>query len=87
MKECCGYGTDGKKETGYDCVIIPRASKQATADKLVGGSEFCGRALADASMGAAGGPATVCSKYLINFKKRSVYEWSTFAKIHSNFNR
>jgi len=62
MKECCGYGTDGKKETGYDCVIIPRASKQATADKLVGGSEFCGRALADASMGAAGGPATVCSK-------------------------
>jgi hypothetical protein len=23
---CCGYGTDGKKTNGYDCVMIPGAS-------------------------------------------------------------
>jgi len=58
---CCGYGTKGTK-TNYDCVIIPRASKQATADKLVGGSEFCGRALATKTAGMPGAAATVCSK-------------------------
>ncbi len=26
---CCGYGKDAMKTTGYDCVIIPGASKEA----------------------------------------------------------
>lgn len=47
---------------GYDCIIIPGATKKTPADALTpGGSEFCGRALVTADK-ADQDPATVCSK-------------------------
>ena len=56
---CCGYGSDGRKTKGYDCIIIPAATKQATLDALIPGNadEFCGRALATETSGPH---ATVC---------------------------
>lgn len=45
---------------GYDCVIIPQASKAAGNDLLA--SEFCGRQIGTAMLGMPVGPATVCSK-------------------------
>ena len=50
------------KEEGYDCVIIPFATKAANNADLKA-SEFCGRALAT-NLGALGGPMTICSKLL-----------------------
>eukprot|EP00096_Caligus_rogercresseyi_P007893 TRINITY_DN26032_c0_g1_i1.p1 TRINITY_DN26032_c0_g1~~TRINITY_DN26032_c0_g1_i1.p1 ORF type:complete len:403 (+),score=38.83 TRINITY_DN26032_c0_g1_i1:23-1210(+) len=56
---CCGYGEDGKKTSGYDCVIIPGAEKKT--GKVVNSNAICGRSvgLVDMTMGAA---ATVCSR-------------------------
>jgi hypothetical protein len=49
------------KTTGYDCVIIPGASKEA--DNVdIKASEFCGRALAS-NLGAAGAFTTICCKF------------------------
>lgn len=58
---CCGYGTDGMKTTGYDCVIIPMATLKATLGKVVSlnGDEFCGQNLVTVTGTTA---ATVCSK-------------------------
>jgi len=58
---CCGYGADGMKTTGYDCVIIPGALKGTANNMDVMASEFCGRQLATAALGAAKPAATVCS--------------------------
>ena len=57
---CCGYGTTGAATMGYDCVIIPQASKMTGGDLLA--SEFCGRALVTSMLGALAGPGSVCCK-------------------------
>lgn len=57
---------------GYDCVIIPTATKKGTTDSLIPGNadEFCGRALATVTNGPS---ATICCNisspllYDINF--------------------
>ena len=61
QSNCCGYGSDGRGTRGYDCVIIPIASKKDTLSKVIPGNsdEFCGRALVTVTNGA---PATVCCK-------------------------
>ena len=64
---CCGFGADGMKTVGYDCVIIPGASKKAGDD--LKGSEFCGRQLGTAMSGAEVAAATVCCKFTL-----AVYE-------------
>ena len=51
---------DAMQMVGYDCVVIPGASKAMGSSDL-GGSEFCGRQLA--SLMSAMPRATVCSKY------------------------
>ncbi|XP_071749656.1 uncharacterized protein [Lepeophtheirus salmonis] len=58
---CCGYGEDGMKTSGYDCVIIPGAEKKT--GKLANSNAFCGRSkgLVDMTMGDA---KTVCSRAL-----------------------
>ena len=63
---CCGYGTDGMKTTaGYDCIMIPGASK-ATGTMVppaqCGG--FQGLVTAKASKQTSS--KTVCSKYKTN---------------------
>jgi len=66
--KCCGYGMDGMGTLGYDCLIIPNAMNSKVTKFAAGGSEFCGRALADGldTAGAAktteDAAATVCSK-------------------------
>ena len=51
---------DAMQMVGYDCVVIPGASKAMGSSDL-GGSEFCGRQLA--SLMSAMPRATVCSEY------------------------
>lgn len=58
---CCGYGNNGKVTTGYDCVMIPSATKQATAGVVIGANAFCGRSSGLASQ-ATGAAKTVCCK-------------------------
>ena len=54
------------KTTGYDCVIIPGALKGTAKNMDVMASEFCGRQLATAALGAAKPAATVCCKFYKN---------------------
>lgn len=75
---CCGYGKDGMGTNGYDCVIIPGASK-GTANKMdVQASEFCGRQLATAALGEAKPAATVCSM-VVPFQIRFLSDSFEFA--------
>jgi len=39
--KCCGYGKEGTKTTGYDCVVIPGAKKESMSLESVP-SEICG---------------------------------------------
>ena len=67
---CCGYGVDGKATKGFDCVIIPGASRKTaktssgvTTNGDIKDSEFCGRQLGVHETTQANGPrATICSK-------------------------
>lgn len=49
LSGCCGYGGDGNKASGFDCVQIPNASAGAgavapnTDGKLLLVNAFCGR--------------------------------------------
>lgn len=57
--ECCGYGMDGKaSKIGYDCVIIPGASK---VTMKLAPSAICGKSV---GLVTATGTAskTICSK-------------------------
>ena len=47
---------------GYDCIIIPNATKKSTLGTLIPGNadEFCGRALATITSGTS---ATVCCNF------------------------
>ena len=73
---------DGMGTLGYDCLIIPNAMNSKVTKFAAGGSEFCGRALADGldTAGAAktteDAAATVCSKY--------TYAIDEILKIHLN---
>ena len=66
---CCGYGADGMKTTGYDCVIIPGALKGTANNMDLLASEFCGRQLATAALGMAKPAGTVCCKFFKVFSK------------------
>merc|ERR1712156_779886 len=79
MGSCCGYGPDGMGTVGYDCVIIPGASKNtAMAKSVSGGSEFCGRQLATAALGMAKPAATICSM-VVPFQIRFLSDSFEFA--------
>ena len=61
--QCCGYGSEANKNTnGFDCVMIPGATKAADKADLAGGAAygFCGGQLA--SINANANAATICSK-------------------------
>lgn len=61
---CCAYGNDGAGTNGFDCVIVPGASKGTNNADMLPGDEFCGRmgfATDIKNNNAAFG--TVCSKY------------------------
>jgi hypothetical protein len=64
--KCCGYGSTGKKTSGYDCVIIPGAAKMtAPYTMILGNQAFCGAAglLTSNSKTSKTGGKTVCSKW------------------------
>lgn len=82
---CCGYGVDGVKTEGGDCIVVPRASKKATLGAVVAlnGDEFCGGILATATGTTA---ATVCSQSLpfhVRFLSDN-YEFADEAKLSPN---
>ena len=57
---CCGYGSDGKKTTGYDCIVIPGAAK--TGGALIPNNAFCGGyGLVTANAGTTS--KTICSEF------------------------
>ena len=57
---CCAYGADGKKTSGYDCVLIRGAAKFTANEAMIAGGAFCGRkGLASATNGNT---KTICSK-------------------------
>ena len=77
---CCGYGSDGAKSSkGYDCVIIPMATKQATISAEIGasmgnmlaGDEFCGSFFGSKTT-AAITPSSICSKWIHHFHDRKI---------------
>ncbi len=61
---CCGYGSKGTKTTGYDCIMIPGASK-ATAMKNPAPNSICGngKGLINTTIAAMKISTTVCSKF------------------------
>ncbi|XP_059087694.1 uncharacterized protein LOC131884073 isoform X2 [Tigriopus californicus] len=58
---CCGYGSKGTKTAGFDCVMIPSASKMAVSKVILPAAAFCGRSKGLVSVGG-GNSATVCSR-------------------------
>ena len=61
---CCGFGVDGKKSTsGYDCVMIPDASK--TDGTILKARAFCGPIGLVTMKGTTA--ATVCCKFILPF--------------------
>ena len=70
-RQCCGYSQNGAKvaerskgTNGYDCVMIPGASKQADKGALISGAVngFCGGELASIAAGSVIA-ATICCKF------------------------
>ena len=61
---CCGYGTDGKGiAVGYDCVVIPGASKATLPVQVPVANAYCGKSAGLVSAkGAATKNKTICSK-------------------------
>jgi len=58
--KCCGYGTNGVGTKGFDCAIIPGASKNTVMSSLFAGDEFCG-SVGLSSTAGGGNMVTVCS--------------------------
>ena len=61
---CCGYGLDGMgTAVGYDCVVIPGASKATLPVNVPVANAYCGK---NAGLVSAKGDATknktICSK-------------------------
>ena len=74
--QCCGYGAAADGVGGFDCAIIPGATKFAAtanglAETLASGAAngFCGGEFATAGAIAA---ATVCCEYNIDCSKCSL---------------
>lgn len=69
---CCGYGPAGVKTVdlgGYDCVMIPGASKAALPAGTPVPNSICGNGVGLVTTGAIGtASATVCSNLKIIFK-------------------
>ena len=63
---CCAYGTDGKgSKVGYDCVIIPGASKFTAPVNVPVANAICGKNIGLVT--AKGTTAkTICSKFIPN---------------------
>ena len=64
---CCGYGTDGKQsKVGYDCVVIPGASKATLPVNTPAPNVYCGRSagLVSKKSGDATANKTICSEFL-----------------------
>ena len=61
-KNCCGYGDDGRKRSGFDCVVIPGALT-ASKNTIPGAQMVCGRSRGLGS--ASAGPKTICCKFQI----------------------
>jgi hypothetical protein len=57
---CCGYGDTGKNTKGYDCLVIPGASK-FTGKTILAANHFCGNALVTAN-NVASTSKTICSE-------------------------
>ena len=60
---CCGYGEDGKKKSGFDCLVIPGALTGNKMMTLEGAPMICGRSRGLGSFST--GPKTICSKYKV----------------------
>ena len=63
---CCGYGSKGTDTKGFDCIMIPGASKAATALTPTPNQSFCGKSqglFTGTKTGA--GSKTVCSKSIL----------------------
>jgi hypothetical protein len=56
---CCGYGSKGTLTSGYDCVMIPGATK--AADKVPVPNSICGQGKGLVTV-TKGTTVTVCSK-------------------------
>ena len=76
--QCCGYGTDAADAAdGFDCALIPGASKLATAAGLVqtlvagAANGFCGGELGTSSGSIAA--ATICSKYFPSIRNKYLF--------------
>ena len=63
---CCGYGINGDKTTGYDCVMVPGASSKLSGN--VKSPSICGRRFVTASGNTA---ATICCElnFLVEYFK------------------
>ena len=79
---CCNYGADGKKivtaGNGYDCILIPGASK--AADSAMKPDKMCGSGvgLITGAAAAATATATVCCKCLyFNLTKNQLQKISS----------
>ena len=61
---CCGYGLDGMgTAVGYDCVVIPGASKATLPIHVPVANAYCGKSAGLVSAkGAAAKNKTICSK-------------------------
>ncbi|XP_059087518.1 uncharacterized protein LOC131883927 [Tigriopus californicus] len=61
---CCGYGTDGLKTLGFDCLSIPGAQSKTTGTAFF--SRFCGRSagLVNTATGVAAASKTFCTTTL-----------------------
>ena len=57
---CCGYGSLGTKTSGYDCVMIPGATK--AADKAPVPNSICGQGKGLVTLSSGMVTATVCSE-------------------------
>ena len=64
--KCCGYGLNGMVSSGYDCLIIPSASKTAASangnPSILAGSEYCGGGKGLNTVAANMVQASICCK-------------------------
>ena len=68
---CCGYGADGAKTGGYDCLLIPGPEKAivpSPATHLALGMCQAGGGMGLASLVAGTASITICSQYIFHNK-------------------
>jgi hypothetical protein len=59
---CCGYGAGGVDLNGYDCVMIPGASKVTNAIYTPAPNSICGNKKGLVKV-VSGASTTLCSKF------------------------